>query len=372
MKISRVRAITCEIPLAQPIVMGDLFFASREYVLVVIETDAGISGIGFGMSRNAPIAAIVARNLAPLLVGQDPLMTEALWERLYYRNLTISGRGIFMRALSAVDVALWDIKGQAAGLPIWKLLGGVREQVPVTVAGGYVGADKSLDDLGREIDDYAQRGFSLVKMSAGQLAEDTARIQVAVAALAGRSELAYDGHWAWRNLYDTVPTVTGWRDLGLAFVEDPFVPELVGLAADLRAATGLRLALGEDAVGRWAFDQLFKVCLPDVVRVDATTAGGLSETVKICALASVHARPVLPHIFPEIHIHLAAALSTVMAVETTVAEYEVDVLPRLFSTSLPIENGVMRAPAQPGLGVVLDAPAVARYSVGELVVAEPA
>ena len=368
MKITSVRAITCEIPLTRPIVMGDLRFDSREYILVIVETDEGVRGLGYGMTRNAPVAAIVERNLGPLLVGQDPLMTEAIWERLYYRNLTIAGRGIFMRALSAVDVALWDVKAQVAGQPIWRLLGGARDRAPLTVAGGYAGEGVTLEALGREIDDYASRGFSIVKIAAGDLASDTERIRTAAAAIAGRAELAYDAHWAWRDLYRTVPVVLGWRDLGLAFIEDPFAPELVGLAPQLRQDTGMRLALGEDAVGRWAFQELFRTIVPDLVRIDATTMGGISEALKVCALASVHARPVIPHIFPEIHVHLAAALPTVSAVEITVPEYEIDLAYRLFSEWIRIEAGTIVAPTRPGLGVELDPRAVDRYRVDERVV----
>src|SRR5579885_3488180 len=128
MKITEVRAITCDIPLSRPIVMGELRYDSRDYILVEVRTDAGISGVGFGMGRYAPVARIVARNLTPLLLGEDPLLTEQLWDRLYYRNLVIGQQGIFMRALSAVDIALWDIKGKVANLPVWQLLGGARRE----------------------------------------------------------------------------------------------------------------------------------------------------------------------------------------------------------------------------------------------------
>src|SRR6478672_10566988 len=125
-KITEVRATTCDVPLPRPIIMGDIRYDSREYVVVEILSDSGATGIGFGMTRGSPVASIVNRSLAPLLVGQDPLLSEALWDRLYYRNLPIGQRGIFMRALSAVDIAIWDLKGQQAGLPVWQLLGGAR------------------------------------------------------------------------------------------------------------------------------------------------------------------------------------------------------------------------------------------------------
>jgi L-alanine-DL-glutamate epimerase-like enolase superfamily enzyme len=363
MLVTGVRVLTCDVPLPRPIVMGDLQFASRGYVVVVVETDAGISGIGFGMTRDAPVGAIIARNVAPLILGQDPLLIEALWERIYYRNLTLGGQGLFMRALSAVDIALWDIKGQAAGMPIWQLLGGARQRTPISVAGGYPLAGRDNDDLAAEMDDYARRGFATVKIAAGDLATDTRRIQVAGEALAGRARLAYDAHWAWRTLIDVVPTVRTWADLGVAFLEDPFAPELVFLAPGLRAATGIPLALGEDAVGRWAFDRLMAEIAPDILRIDATTMGGLSEAAKVCALASMRGRPVIPHVFPEVHVHLAAAFPIVSAVELTLPDYEIEGLYRLFHDWVTIEDGHLVAPTGPGLGFVLDPQAVDRYTV---------
>lgn len=363
MRITGVRTDTCDVPLPRPIVMGELRFDSREYVIVTVETDAGVTGIGFGMTRNAPVASIVERSLAPLLLGDDPLLTEWLWDKLYYRNLTIAPGSIFMRALSLVDIALWDIKGQAAGLPVWRLLGGARERIPVCVAGGYPRAGTTTADLAREVDDYAGRGFPTVKIAAGELGADSERLRASAEALAGRSALAYDAHWAWRQLFDVLPVVRTWADLGLSFLEDPFPPELVALAIGLRDATGIPLALGEDAVGRWAFDRLLTTCRPDVLRLDATTMGGLSEAAKVCALASVHARPVIPHVFPEVHVHLGAAFPIVRAVEMTLPEYEIETLFRLFRDWVLIDRGEIVAPTGPGLGVTLDVQAVARYRV---------
>lgn len=363
MRITAVRTVTCDIPLPHPIVMGQIRFDSREYLLVIIETDAGVRGLGVGMTRGAPLAAIVERNLAPLLVGHDPVMIEQLWHLLYDRNLTIAGQGIFMRALSALDIALWDIKGQLAGQPIWALLGGARERVPVSIAGGYPRTGSTDADLAREVDDYAGRGFGLIKISAGDLASDTSRIRASIEAAAGRAAVSYDAHWAWRDLFDVLPTVRGWVDLGLDFIEDPFAPELWPLAAELRRSLPIPLALGEDAVGRWAFERLFSSFLPDLVRVDATTVGGLSEAVKVCAMASARGRSVLPHVFPEVHIHLAAALPAVRAVEITLPDYELEALHRLFREWLTIERGEAIPPTTPGLGFELDEKAVAKFTV---------
>ena len=369
MRITEVRATTCDVPLPRPIVMGELRYDSREYVLVEIVTDEATTGIGFGMTRGSPVAAIVERSLGPLLLGEDPLLTEALWDRLYYRNLPIGQRGIFMRALSAVDVALWDLKGQAAGLPIWRLLGGARTIVPVAIAGGYPASDRTTADLERELADYAARGFGLVKIAAGELRVDTARLVAARRAIGPDVGLAYDAHWAWRDLLSVVPTVRTWSDLDLRFIEDPFPAELMDLSTRLRSETGQRLALGEDTVGRWAFRDLIERHQPDVLRVDATVAGGLSETVKASALASAVGLPVLPHVFPEIHVHLAAAFGGILAVEMTDPAYETESLHRLFRRWVDLRDGQLVAPETPGIGVELDPDAVERYATGRVVVA---
>jgi L-alanine-DL-glutamate epimerase-like enolase superfamily enzyme len=372
MHITGVRTVTCSIALPNPIVMGELRFDAREYIVVIVETDAGIAGVGFGMTRGAPVAAIVERNLAPLLIGRDPFLTEALNARLVDRNLMIAGRGIFARALSAVDIALWDIKGQALGQPIWRLLGGARERIPVAVAGGYADPARSLDDLAAEVAGYADRGIGLIKIAADSLANDSARIAAASEALGDRGALAFDAHWAWRRTYDVLPVVRGWAPFGLAFIEDPFAPELTALAVELRAATGIPIALGEEAVGRWAFASLLADQQPDVLRLDATSMGGLSEAVKVVALASVRARPVFPHVFPEIHVHLAAAFSEVMAVELTMPEMGLESLYRLFGDWVLVEGGEIVAPSRPGLGLTLDEDAVARYAIGSTYCTEAA
>ncbi len=363
MKVTTVRATTVDVPLARPIVMGEIRFDSREYLVVEVETDRGLTGIGFGMTRNSPAASIVSRSLAPHLLGEDPLLTELLWERLYYRNLPMGQRGVFMRALSAVDIALWDLKAQAAGLPLWQLLGGARSRVPVAVAGGYPAADRGLGDLEAEMADYVARGFRIVKIAAGELAEDTERLVASRRGLGGEAQLAYDAHWAWRDLLSTVPVVRRWQDLDISFIEDPFPSEQVALAGRLRDATGCRLALGEDGMGRWLFHELLERHAPDVLRIDATVMGGVSEAVKVCALAATASVPVLPHVFPEIHVHLAAAFPGTLAVEMTDRAYETETLYRLFRRWVTVEDGQMLAPMEPGLGVVLDQDALERYAV---------
>ena len=360
MKIVDVRAVTCDVPVPRPIIMGDLRYDTRDYIIVEVVTDEGISGFGFGMARYAPIAEVIERNLKPLLVGKDPLMTEQHWDRMYNLNLLITGRGIFMRALSVVDIALWDIKGKAAGLPIWRLIGGHRTRMPVLMAGGYIAADKNLGALRDEVADYVQRGFRMIKIAAGPIEEDTERIRVAREA-AGDAQLMYDAHWAWRDPQAALRTVRKWEDFGLAWIEDPFPSEQLLPLRRFRAGTRIPLAIGEDVSGRWAFHRVLEDGLADVLRVDVANAGGFTEAIRICALAAAYGLNVSPHVYPEIHVHLAAALANVTHVEMTDPAQGIEGLHLLMATTLSVKHGEATAPEQPGLGFELDSSAIKRY-----------
>ena len=360
MRIRSVRAITVDVPIARPIVMGPIRYVSREYVIVEVTTDEGLSGIGFGMSRDAPVAPIIDRSITPLLIGEDPRDTERLWHRVYSANLLIGQRGIFMRALSAVDIALWDLKAKALGTPLWRLLGGYRTRIPAQIAGGYPADGITIDDLASEVADYAARGFRFVKIAAGRLEDDTRRLRAARAAAPDR-RLSYDVHWGWRDLLEVLPVVRGWQDLELDSIEDPFPSDLSGHIAHLRSATQIPLALGEDYVGRWAFGDLLRSGLADLVRVDATTIGGISEAVKVVAMASASGLSVSPHVFPEIHVHLGAAFENVRTVEMTDPARDYETLYRLFSTWVHLDGGDFVAPETPGLGVEIDWKAVDAY-----------
>jgi L-alanine-DL-glutamate epimerase-like enolase superfamily enzyme len=362
-RIKDVRSWTCRVPLSRPIVMGEIRFEYREYVVVEIVTQDGVRGIGYGMTRNSPVQAVIDRTLRPMLIGSEATMTEEVWERLYYRNLPMGQRGIFMRALSVVDIALWDIKAKTAGMPLWKLLGGFRERVPAMVAGGYVGPNVTAADLEREVADYVRQGYRTVKIAAGDLASDTARLQAARAG-AGGARLAYDAHWAWRSAADVLPTIRSWDRFDLAWIEDPFPSEMVDAVARLRAGCQIPLALGEDGTGRWTFLDILRRGHADYLRIDATVMGGISEAMRVCALASAYGIPVSPHIFSEVHVHLGAAFPGVLCVEMTEPRYEVDLMYRLLTHRIELRDGAIDAPQEPGLGVDLDRAAVEKFAIG--------
>jgi D-arabinonate dehydratase len=365
MKIRSVQAVTCRVPIPHPIDLGALHIAHREYVVVTIETDSGLQGVGYGMTRDTPVAAIVQRNLTPLLLNEDPLLTERLWNKMYDATLPAGQRGPVMRALSIVDVALWDLKGKAAGLPLYQLLGGSRREVPVVVVGGYPDPRTSLADLAEEMRSFANRGFPMVKMAlgSGTPADEAERVRVAREALGNDVRLMIDVHWSWHSLQEAIAMAELWRPYGLTWIEDPFPPEDVRRAAEFRHRTQLPVAIGDEQHGRWAFRELILHDAVDYLRLDATTIGGLTEFGRVAALAATWAIPIGTHIYHNIHIHCAAAFAHTLAVEYCEPDRGIDCTPSLLVEDLTPHNGCLRVPETPGLGVEIDDRAVRQYAV---------
>ena len=358
MVITEIRVATCDIPLSNPVMLGEIRYDSRDYVLVEITTDDAVSGVSFGLARHSPVARIIERNLAPLILGRDPLDTDGLWDRMYSTNMLIGQQGIFMRALSLVDIALWDLKGQAFGQPLWRILGGAPRPIQTIMAGGYVYPGKTVADLEVELGGYVDRGFRFVKIAAGVVREDTPRVEAARAIIGDGISLAYDGHSAWRTAYELVPTLQRWEDYDLAWIEDPFPGQLTSQVDRLREQVQIPIAMGEDVVGRWAFSELITRGSVDVIRVDATTMGGISEAVRVIAVAGVHGVPVSPHIYHEVHGHLATAFHDIPWVEVTDPAQEIDVYWRVLRSDHEATSGDYIAPSSPGLGIAIDWEAV--------------
>lgn len=363
-RIERVETWTCRVPLARPIVMGEIRYEYRDYLVVRVSTVGGHQGIGVGMTRNAPLKELIDQELARHVLGQDALLSEAVRRSIIARSRPMGITGIFLKAISAIDIALWDIRGQAADLPVWALLGGSRRVVPASVAGVYPSPGSSLEDLQAEVRQYVAEGFPIVKIAAGELSDDTQRLEAAIDAAGGRTRIAYDAHWAWSDLWTVLPTVSGWRGLGLAWLEDPFPRSAMALAAALRDATGIPLAVGEDLDDRASYASLMSDMRPDVVRVDATANGGLTEAIAVCALADANGLVVSTHIFPEVHVHLGIAFPNVVAVEVTDPRREIDLLFRLLKSPIATHGGALSAPTAPGVGLTMDWDAVGEYAVG--------
>lgn len=363
--IEDVRAITVRLPLERPIRTSDLLIEHREFVWVEVQASGGLLGHGIGFTRDGLVAASVERNLRPLLLGEDANLSEALWSRMVKGTRYLGRKGLMMRAISAVDIALWDLKAKAMGAPLWKLLGGARSRVPAFVAGGYYGPASEPGQVRDEFMRYQDAGLHGAKINVGGLPldQDLRRVEAARLALGDEAALMVDFNGCLGSAQEAATWADALAPFRPAFLEEPFSMDDLPSHRAFYPHSPLPIALGEDESGRWAFAELLRPPCFDVLRHDATLVGGVSEWLKVAGLGLAHRLKLFPHWFPEIHVHMAAAFDECMGVELIAPETGVMNLHHLIREPLDHQDGWVEVPEAPGLGIDWDMDAIERWSV---------
>jgi D-arabinonate dehydratase len=352
-EIATVGARTLRLPLERPIRTSNLTIDVREFVLVEVSTTDGLSGHGFGFTRGGLLAETIATNLAPLLVGTDARLIEAAWERMYQGTRYLGRKGLLMRALSAVDIALWDLRGKALGAPVWALFGGYADRVDAYVAGGYYGPASDPSDVFEEFRRYRDDGYRGAKVNAGGLPfdRDLERIEAAREGLGQDASLAVDFNGVLPGVREALRWADALAGLGVSMVEEPFLMDDVAALRAFHTRSPIDVAVGEDESGRWAFAPLLHPRALDVLRHDATLVGGISEWNKVAALGLAANVTLFPHWFPEVHVHLAAAWPQCRGVEFIDPATGVMNLHELMLNPLQAKDGTIEVPSAPGLGI---------------------
>lgn len=333
--------------------------AQINVLLVQIETDAGLSGLGVayslqGTGRAMHVTAV--DDIAPLLVGEDPLDHERLGAKVYVALQSIGRRGLVMQAYSAFDLALWDLKGKAANLPVYKLLGGARTSAEV------YGSDTGWlwmtpQQIVEASQGYVSQGVG-IKVKVGKNAEeDYDRLYKIREALGDDAWLAVDANQRYDYATALAMGLFFEDEIGVAWYEEPISCEDVDGHARLADRLDIPVAAGETLFGRDEFQHYLNRAALDVLQPDVTRLGGLTAFLKVAALAEQHYRPVAPHLLPEVAVHLACGLPGVTIVEYMPWLYPLYVNPPM------IEKGRLAPPAGPGLGLESNPEAVAKYNV---------
>ena len=367
--IREVTCFDCSVPLPRPLLVGDAVVDRRSYAVVRIRTETGLDGAAYAFARGLPVAAIVEGSLAPLLVGADATEPESIRARLAGAYWPYAERGLFTVAASAIDLALWDILGQRAGLPLADLLGRSRSEVPVCAVGGYVRQGISpLEGLQEEMGAFMQLGCTAVKVTvgAGSPQLDASRLAAVREVVGDDTLLVVDAFRTFRGLEDALHRLRLLEPYDLSYVEDPFSETAAPLVRDLRRRSGMSIGLGENLTGHRAFRDLLDSDAVDVVRCDATVAGGVRELMAATALASARALPVSMHVHANVHVHFGAALSNLhpAGLEYMPPDSGLDALETLLDEPLEIRDGRAVLPDQPGLGLVWNWDTVARFANG--------
>ncbi|MDD9955178.1 MAG: hypothetical protein OXP68_03055 [Anaerolineaceae bacterium] len=327
-------------------------------IFVEVRSDEGVTG-HFGAIETRQ-AFLIDTQLRPLLLGQDALATELLFDLML--RLDRHGRsGVFMTAISAIDCALWDLKGVAWGQPVYRLLGGpTRERVPAYAS--MLGHSIEPDEAAQGALDFQSQGFPAQKWffpygpGAGQggLEKNIALAQALREAVGPHYPLMFDAFNSW-----TVPyarqMLRALEPLNPTWLEEPIPPERVSEFRKLRQATRVPIATGEHVYTRWQSKELLLNEAVDVLQNDPDWTGGISELVKICALASSFEVPFIAHghsLLPALHIAASQSPATVPWVEYLV--YHQPPKQHFHSPKYLPQNGHLALPTLPGLGIVLD------------------
>jgi L-alanine-DL-glutamate epimerase-like enolase superfamily enzyme len=366
-RIVSVEARTISIPLDQVTTFSTRTVSARDYTLVKVRTADGHEGIGFcyGGSRGGVLVTHAVRELfKSLLVGQSALRVEGLWHEMYRDSLLHGRAGSTMRALSIIDIALWDRNARAASLPLSQYLGGfAKETVPAYASGGYYLDGKTPEKLGEELAGYVALGFKAVKIKVGRvgLKEEEARIKVARAAIGDDVLLMLDANNAWSDLPTALEYMKRYEPYNPYWIEEPFSPDDIDSHAQLARRTPVPVATGEIEAGRWRFQELLEKRAAMVLQSDAAVCGGISEWRRIAAMAAGFGVTVCPHWFHDLHVHLVASTPNAGFVEYF-SDDQVLNFRRLVDTQLRFENGNLVVPTSPGLGFGFDAKAVEKYA----------
>lgn len=363
MRVTALRAHIVSLPLRDAIqtpVEREAFpLASVDCVVTRVATDDGLEGVGVawttGLAKAHVIKAMVV-GLKSVVRGADPTMSEQIWARMSRHTNTIGHSGIASIAMSAIDIALWDLRGKIANLPVYKLLGGATTELPAYASGLFL--TSPIEDIVAEAKRYVAAGFRSFKMRVGRpaLAEDLERIAAVRRAVGDEVGIMVDAAQAW----DTRMALTAGRafeTFGLEWIEDPVVFDNVDGLVAVAAALDTPITAGEKLYNRYDFRQLIErraadILMPDVQRV------GVAEWMRVGALAHTWNLPVVAHAMPEVSVHLLAATPAALTVEYLTW------WSRLFTHPLTVTaRGTVSPPDRPGFGIELNEAVLAEYAV---------
>lgn len=367
-KITSVDARTLTIPLDIKTSFSTRQVTERCYTIVRVHGDDGTSGIGFcyaGSHAGGIVTAAVRDILAPVINGQDAHRVEGLWSEMYQASLLHGRTGSVLRALSAVDIALWDRNARAAELPLFKLLGATSEgRVPAYASGGYYTPGKTPKDLGAELQAYVEDGFRAVKIKVGgaSIAADVERLAAAREAIGTETLLMLDANNAWRDLPDALRAMRRFEAYDPYWIEEPFSPDDIDNHARLAQKTPVLVATGELEVGRWRHKELLVRDAVHILQTDAAVCGGVTEFRRIAATASSFGVTLSPHWFHDLHAHLVAATPNARFVEFFPDDQVLN-FRRLVDRQLEVHDGDLLLSERPGLGFDFDEEAIERYAV---------
>ncbi|MFC7141584.1 enolase C-terminal domain-like protein [Halosimplex aquaticum] len=346
-------------------------------VVVEVHTDAGITGVGHGNWATGAIETIVDETLSKLVVGEDPQEREKLWDIMYRATIPFGRKGAAIEAISAVDLALWDIAGKEADKPVYELLGGpVTDEIPCYASNLH---PVDMDTLEREAIEYAEKGFDAMKLrfrhgpEAGRagMKENEEIVKTVRDAVGHDIAIAGDAYMGWSVRY-AKKMLDRLEKYDMEWVEEPVIPDDIDGYAEVRESTSIPISGGEHEFTRWGHEELLEREAVDILQPDVHRCGGLTELQKIDALASTHDVPVVPHSGTNPHLHfIAASTNAPMAEYFPIPEWfqeqqeekDSTYADAIYEHPPDAEDGVIPLPDGVGLSSELNREALDNYAV---------
>ena len=361
MKITHVTTRVLRTPADNPLVVGlPAPTDTREFVTLELGTDQGLVGLGLTFFGGALTPALKAAvdTLAGLVVGDDPTQVEAIAAKLRRAAGNSGPGGIFTLALSAVDIACWDLKGKAVGQSVCALLGGLRERV-ATYASGALMRPHPVDYLAKAGPRLVGMGFKQMKMQCGSeptAAASIERVRVMREAIGHEIDLMCDINQL-GSVHHAIEVGRRIEPYHLYWLEDPTPHDDYPGLARIADALPTPIAAGEYHYGITPFRHLLEARSIDIPMIDLLRVGGITQWMKVAGMAEAFNLPVISHLIPEIHVHLIAAVPNGLTVEYMPWSL------RLWEETPKIEDGHLVVPQKPGLGLAFDQKAVKKYEV---------
>lgn len=356
--VTSVEATALELPLARPISSALGVYPHVDCTVVRVHTDDGHVGTGFtaclGGHASAAIVPYIDRELAPRIIGENVLQPEQLWHRMWSPNKARQRAGLGVWALSAVDIAIWDCVGKAAGLPLHTILGGYQQLVPVYGSGGW--HSLSDDDLVKECREFAELGIGAYKYKIGT-DRDRERTALLRQEMGPEFVLLADANQKF-NVREALESAAMLAEYGVAWIEEPVVADSTDDLAAVARSSPVPTAAGENNYFRWGFRELCERNAVDYLQPDIARCGGVTEFRKIGALADSFGLSLTSHLWHELSISVVGAAPSGWA-----CEY-VELIPEgALTRSFDVVDGHLAVPDVPGHGVEFTTEALTSYRV---------
>jgi L-lyxonate dehydratase len=349
-------------------------FRFHGWLIVELKTDSGEVGIGNAALAPRVTKTLVDTYLKPVLLGANPYDYEFLWQHMYRRTMAFGRKGVGMVAISAVDIALWDLLGKLLKQPVFRLLGGkTKPKIPVYASRLY---SQPLDDLAREAQNYKDEGYRAMKLRFGWGPADGAAgmqknlelVKTAREVIGYEIDLMADAYMGWTLDYARrmIPLLA---DYHLRWVEEPVIPDDIGGYAALKALNVVPISGGEHEFTLYGFRELLDARAVDIIQFDTNRVGGITQARKVSALAEAYEVPVIPHAGQMHNFHVVmASYNSPMAEFFPPVEVEIgnELFWYIFNGEPMPKNGFIELDENlPGLGIVIDEKSLARFDIIE-------